>query len=87
MAVGYNNISGRLPVSIPGLYDIGSGIDKEKKLKVRQVSKYKPGVKVKRVLPNAFGVDKYYLKSLMELAVADSAWPGGVLLGQVIFLI
>ena len=42
-----------------------SGIDKEKKLKVRQASKYKPGVKVKRVLPNAFGVDKYYLKNLM----------------------
>ena len=80
--LGYNDISGRLPVSIPGLYDIGSGIDKEKKLKVRQVSKYKPGVKVKRVLPNAFGVDQYYLKNLMELAVADSAWPGGVLLAS-----
>ena len=32
--IGLEDISGRLPISIPGLYEIGSGIFKEKELKI-----------------------------------------------------
>ncbi|MBE77252.1 MAG: hypothetical protein CMG41_05890 [Candidatus Marinimicrobia bacterium] len=78
--IGLEDISGRLPISIPGLYEIGSGIFKEKELKIKGVSKYKPGTEVKRVLYNTVGSNKSNLQSLMESAVKDSAWPGGVLL-------
>ena len=78
--LGLKDISGRLPVTIPDLYEIGSGIFKEKKIEIEEISEYKPGTHIKRVLPRAVGVDNSYLESFMESAVEDSAWPGGVLL-------
>jgi CubicO group peptidase (beta-lactamase class C family) len=74
------DISGRLPISIPGLYEIGSGIFKEMEIKNDLLSEYKPGTQIIRVLPGTLGVDNSYLESLMESAIEDSAWPGGVLL-------
>ena len=78
--LGLKDISGRLPVTIPDLYEIGSGMFKEKKIEIEEISEYKPGTHIKRVLPRAVGVDNSYLESFMESAVEDSAWPGGVLL-------
>jgi CubicO group peptidase (beta-lactamase class C family) len=78
--LGLKDISGRLPVTIPNLYEIGSGMFKEKKIEIEEISEYTPGTQVKRVLPRAVGVDNSYLESFMESAIEDSAWPGGVLL-------
>ena len=78
--LGLKDISGRLPISIPGLYEIGSGIFKEKEIKIEEISNYKPGTEVKRVLSKTVGADNSYLERLMESAIGDSAWPGGVLL-------
>ena len=36
--LGQKDISGRLPISIPGLYEIGSGMFKEMKVKVEKIS-------------------------------------------------
>jgi len=78
--LGFKDISGRLPVTIPDLYEIGSGMFKQKKIEIEDISEYKPGTHIKRVLPRTLGVDNSYLESFMESAVEDSAWPGGVLL-------
>jgi len=78
--LGLKDISGRLPVTIPDLYEIGSGMFKEKKIEIEEISEYKPGTHIKRVLPRTLGADNAYLKSFMESAIEDSAWPGGVLL-------
>ena len=78
--LGSKDISGRLPISIPGLYEIGSGMFKEMKVKVEKISEYKPGIEVKRVLPEAVGANNNYIERFMESAIKDSAWPGGVLL-------
>ena len=78
--LGSKDISGRLPISIPGLYEIGSGTFKEMKVKVEKISEYKPGIEVKRVLPEAVGANNNYIERFMESAIKDSAWPGGVLL-------
>ncbi|MCS5653767.1 MAG: serine hydrolase [Candidatus Marinimicrobia bacterium] len=78
--LGLKDISGRLPVTIPNLNEIGSGMFKEKKIEIEEISEYTPGTQVKRVLPRAVGVDNSYLESFMESAIEDSAWPGGVLL-------
>ncbi len=78
--LGFKDISGRLPVNIPDLYEIGSGIFKQKKIQTEEISEYKPGTHIKRVLPRTVGVDNSYLDSFMKSAIEDSAWPGGVLL-------
>ena len=78
--LGFKDISGRLPVTIPDLYEIGSGMFKEKKIEIEEISEYEPGTHIKRVLPRKLGVDNAYLESFMESAIEDSAWPGGVLL-------
>jgi len=78
--LGLKDISGHLPVTIPNLNEIGSGMFKEKKIEIEEISEYTPGTQVKRVLPRAVGVDNSYLESFMESAIEDSAWPGGVLL-------
>tara|TARA_X000001036_G_scaffold136742_1_gene129553 strand:+ start:6655 stop:9420 length:2766 start_codon:yes stop_codon:yes gene_type:complete len=78
--LGFKNISGRLPISIPGLHEIGSGIFKEMKIQNEKVSEYKPGIEVKRTLPSKVGANNNHLFNFMESAVKDSAWPGGVLL-------
>ena len=78
--LGSKDISGRLPISIPGLYEIGSGMFKEMKVKVEKISEYKPGIEVRRVLPEAVGANNNYIERFMESAIKDSAWPGGVLL-------
>jgi len=78
--LGRKDISGRLPISITGLYEIGSGIFKEMKAQVEKKSEYKPGIEIKRVLPKAVGANNNYIEQFMESAIKDSAWPGGVLL-------
>ena len=78
--LGKNPISGTLPITIPGVADYGFGIQTEKSK--RQIAKTngKPGTLLKRVMPYEIGADVSILRSLMNDAVSDSAWPGGVLL-------
>ena len=47
--VGKENISGRLPISIPGMYEIGSGLFLEKRVDVPIVKKFEPGKLLLRV--------------------------------------
>ena len=41
--MGKENISGRLPISIPGMYEIGSGLFLEKRVESPIVKKFEPG--------------------------------------------
>ena len=87
--LGREKISGRLPVSIPGLAARGSGLDLEKVDDPIVEKKSEPGPELIRVLPSSVGADVSLLSELMESAIADKSWPGGVLLaakdGQIFY--
>ncbi|MEE2765179.1 MAG: glycoside hydrolase family 3 N-terminal domain-containing protein [Candidatus Neomarinimicrobiota bacterium] len=87
--LGKEKISGRLPVSIPGLAARGSGLDLEKVDDPIVKEKAEPGPELIRVLPSSVGADVKMLSELMESAIDDDAWPGGVLLaakdGQIFY--
>ena len=87
--LGKEKISGRLPVSIPGLAARGSGLDLEKVDDPIVKEKAEPGPELIRVLPSSVGADVSLLSELMESAIADKGWPGGVLLaakdGQIFY--
>ena len=78
--LGKERMSGRLPVSIPGLATRGSGMDMEKIDDLVVKEEFEPGPELLRDLPVSVGADVIELNKLMEAAITDSAWPGGVLL-------
>lgn len=78
--MGIENISGRLPISIPDIFDIGSGVFLEKKISDVEKNKFEPGTLLLRVRPKTVNADISKIKKIMDLAVADGAWSGGVLL-------
>ena len=78
--IGNAVISGRLPISIPGFYEIGSGLNTEISPKKEVKSWYKPGNKVIRVLPSGVNANDTHINTIMEMAIKDSAWPGAALL-------
>ena len=78
--MGKENISGRLPISIPGMFDIGSGIFIEKKLDHEEKKQFEPGKLLLRVRPKSVGADISNIERLMDQAVNERAWSGGVLL-------
>ena len=78
--LGKERISGRLPVSIPGLAVRGSGMDMEKINDLIVKEEPEPGPELLRDLPVSVGADVIELNKLMETAITDNAWPGGVLL-------
>ena len=78
--MGKENISGRLPVSIPNIFDIGSGVLLEKRTKPVEKNKFEPGKLLLRVRPKLVNADISMMSEAMNSAVVDSAWSGGVLL-------
>lgn len=87
--IGRAAISGRLPVTIPAVATAGQGIDLGPQPWGEYRRREPEGTRLKRALPYEVGADLTVLGSLMTAAVADSAWPGAVLLaaqGGKIFL-
>lgn len=65
---GASDISGRLPINIPGLYTIGDGIDVEQSV-----------MRIDR--PEAVGISTdslLHIDMIMQKAIDDSVFPGGV---------
>ena len=77
--MGNQPISGRLPITIPGVAERGTGIQLPQN---PLLADSPPGVSmgVRRGLPKEVGANTAHLNPLLEQALADSAWPGGVLL-------
>ena len=87
---GRENISGKLPITIPGVAEQNFGIPiKKKPIWFTQKPAHESGKKLKWVMPAEAGADITALDLLLDEAIADSAWPGNVLLaakdGQVFY--
>ena len=81
--LGRTNISGTLPITIPGLANRGDGIrvnGKPYSLEVhRQTVKFQPQI-LQHVSPEDVGADPGKIMPHVNQAMAEHAWPGGVLL-------
>ena len=75
-------ISGELPVTIPGVAKIGDGIRVEKIKQNYSKNLFTKGNEIIQVLPEEMGVKPKILNQLLDEAVQDNAWPGGVLLAS-----
>ncbi len=75
-------ISGKLPISIPGIAEIGQGIIVEKYTPKHSSKVYKPGTEVKRVLPEEINANTDNIIKFLNEAVDDKAFPGAVLLAS-----
>jgi len=80
--LGKRKINGKLPVSIPGIARIGEGVSVNKIEMKKNIVKYKPGKDIKQVMPYELNVDNESLINLMDQAINEKAWPGGVLLAS-----
>ncbi|RMF09369.1 MAG: beta-N-acetylglucosaminidase [Candidatus Neomarinimicrobiota bacterium] len=77
--LGQAPIGGKLPVAIPGIAPSGSGLE----LEARPWPEPSPPARASRlirVLPEEMGLDVSPLDEVLREAVADSAFPGGVVL-------
>lgn len=77
---GKGNFNGKLPIEIPGVAERSTGISIENTFKPLKSNWKPPAAILKRVLPYEVNADIRAIKSLLAEAVADSAFPGGVLL-------
>jgi len=78
---GRENISGRLPITIPGVASKDFGIMiKKKPIWFSGVSTMEYSQKLKWVLPGEIEANILELDLLLDQAISDSAWPGNVLL-------
>tara|TARA_A100001037_G_scaffold303973_1_gene339390 strand:- start:1069 stop:3993 length:2925 start_codon:yes stop_codon:yes gene_type:complete len=78
--IGKTRISGKLPVTIPGVAAIGDGKVIEKKKYTQKKNNYSSGKEIIQVMPSEIGVNTENLSKLLKESVDDKAWPGGVLL-------
>lgn len=78
--LGKKDISGRLPVSIPGVADLGEGISVKSKPWRNGRGSASPGRRLRRIMPYEINADTDPVLNFMQSAIADSAWPGAVLL-------
>ncbi|MFQ6612336.1 MAG: glycoside hydrolase family 3 N-terminal domain-containing protein, partial [Fidelibacterota bacterium] len=78
--MGKNPIEGQLPVSIPGVARQWEGVNLEARPWRRPTKVNRPGTELKRVMPYEVRANPSTVEELLKTAVADSAWPGGVLL-------
>lgn len=90
--LGYRPVGGRLPVTVPGVAERGAGLDlpldslvlvepPPDTLLVNGTVVLPPNdVTLRRVMPFEVAAATEQVKRLVREAVADSAWPGGVLL-------
>jgi len=83
--LGISEISGRLPVTLPGYAERGTGLDIPKADPPLQAKRITPAPLpvLKIVTPREVGADTTQLMALVRAALADSAWPGGVLLAAI----
>ena len=79
---GQAEISGKLPVTIPGVANIGDGQVIEKNESITSLVKHLPGMEIIQVMPEEIGVNTKKLNQLLDETVQDNAWPGGVLLAS-----
>ena len=86
---GKADMKGILPVTIPGIASNGTGIQIQAKPWPNGKSNWKPGKTLKRIRPQEISANTDSIEILLNQAVSDSAWPGGVLLaakdGQIFF--
>lgn len=77
---GRQAIGGRLPVTIPGIAQRGSGllVPENKALTAKPAGKERN--KIRYALPFEVGANVTALRHLLNKALAEQAWPGGVLL-------
>ena len=80
--LGKNEITGRLPISIPEAASFGQGIQVEKFLGTKKANPFKPGKEIKQMLPSEVNANIDLLPTLLQKAVDEKAFPGGVLLAS-----
>ncbi len=78
--LGLNDISGKLPINIPAVANRGTGINLAKFPKYLQKPPVDSEEKLQTVMPYEVGAEIDSLLIMINDAVADSAFPGGVLL-------
>lgn len=87
--LGENNFSGKLPISIPYIAEMGYGIQLAQTPVQFEKSTFSPGKTIQQVMPYEMNLNVTVLNSLMNEAVEDSAWPGAVLMavkdGQIFY--
>ena len=80
--LGKNEISGTLPISIPGIASFGDGLILKKNKKIKtELKKYSSGKKIIQVRPEELNIETNLVINLLEQSVKEKAWPGCVLLG------
>ena len=77
--MGESDINGTLPVTIPGIAKRGTGINLKSIKWVQKEQTWVPGKEIKRILPDEISVKVDPIKEILSEAVADSAFPGGVI--------
>lgn len=77
---GKADITGILPVTIPGVVKNGSGIIVEARKWPNVKSRWKSGTTLQRIRPSEILVNTDSVNLLLNQAIADTAWPGGVLI-------
>ena len=80
--IGNSNISGILPVTIPGVAKVGDGIKVIRKKWSKKDSNWKPGKELKRIRADEISVNIANIQKSLSIAVKDSAFPGGVLIAS-----
>ncbi|MFC1528186.1 glycoside hydrolase family 3 N-terminal domain-containing protein, partial [Candidatus Neomarinimicrobiota bacterium] len=78
--LGVNGVNGKLPISIPDVAKRGAGINLDKSLKYSQKLEVNDSNILQTVMPYEVGAEIENLSKILNEAVADSAFPGGVLL-------
>jgi len=81
--LGHANITGTLPISIPGIAKHGDGIQRSGIPFASVTTRVKPKPELKilpHVAPEAVGCDPGKIMHYVNQALEEKAWPGGVLL-------
>jgi len=78
--IGKGNFTGKMPIQINRVIERGDGLSLKSSFAPPKSDWKPPAITVKRVLANEIGVSSTALSEMLNNAVADSAFPGGVLL-------
>ena len=78
--LGRESITGKLPITISDIANLGYGIELQRSPLYIEPSKYKPGKMLQWSMPYEANAELTQLRQIMKAAVLDSAFPGGVLL-------
>lgn len=78
--MGKADVGGILPVTIPGIASRGSGININSIEWPSNINQWVPGKELRRISPHEINADISSVLSMLKKAVADSAFPGGVIL-------